>query len=205
MRRKRRLLWFICFLLVLLAALAVYMRISIGPVVQSLTTSVVSNTASSVVNSAIEQQMADGEIDYAHIILLEKDVNGKITALRTNIAEVNRLKTQILSIIDQNLLDLDVTQIGIPVGSLILPEFFSGTGPHVPVRVLSVSNSEAEFRNVFMAAGINQTAHQIMLDVSICMTVLTPVGTQEVAAASSVVVAETIIVGTVPNSYLNFD
>lgn len=156
-----------------------------------------------MINNAIERQLEEGEIDYDQMIFLEKDVKGSVTALKTNIAEINRLKTQTLSVVDEMLLDLDVNQVGIPLGSLIFPQLFSGMGPAVPVRVVSVSNSEAEFRNVFSEAGINQTSHQIMLDVYIIMTVLTPAGTQRVEAASSVVVAETVIVGNVPESYVD--
>ena len=101
------------------------------------------------------------------------------------------------------LLDMDVDEVGLPLGSVIFPTFFSGSGPKLPVKVLSISNSDADFRNVFSEAGINQTAHQIMMDVVIDMTILTPVGTDTVRVTSSVVVAETVIVGHVPESYVN--
>ena len=101
------------------------------------------------------------------------------------------------------LLDLDINEIGLPLGSLILPELFSGTGPKLPIKVLSISSSDADFRNDFSAAGINQTSHRIMMDVTITMTVLTPVGTESVTVTSGVVVAETVIVGHVPDSYVN--
>jgi len=205
MRRRTRFRWPLAAVLLICLALAVYMNMRVGPLVRQLAEATVSNRASSIVNDAIEKQMADDSIDYHNIVFLEKDINGNITALKTNIAQINRLKTQTLAAVDRLLLDLDISQIGLPLGSLILPEFFSGTGPVLPVRVVSVSNSEADFRNVFTAAGINQTAHQIMLDVTIIMTVLTPVGTQSVSATSSVVVAETVIVGKVPNSFVDLN
>lgn len=190
-------------ILLLSAVSVVYFHIKISPLIRELARASVSNRASFMINNAIERQLEEGEIDYDQMIFLEKDVKGSVTALKTNIAEINRLKTQTLSVVDEMLLDLDVNQVGIPLGSLIFPQLFSGMGPAVPVRVVSVSNSEAEFRNVFSEAGINQTSHQIMLDVYIIMTVLTPAGTQRVEAASSVVVAETVIVGNVPESYVD--
>lgn len=204
MRKKRRVRQMIVLLLVAVVVILVLLRICAGPAIQSLATSSVSNRASAVINDAIEAQIADNEIDYDSIILLEKDVNGKVSAIRTNIAEINRIKTHILTVIDRMLLDLDVSEVGIPLGNLILPVLFSGMGTRIPVRIVSVSNSEAEFRNLFSEAGINQTSHQIMLDVTITMTVLTPIGTQSVEAMSAVVVAETIIVGNVPNSYVDY-
>ena len=173
------------------------------PLIQELAKAKVENQGQNVINEAIEEQLENGDIDYAHMVLLEKDLNGNVTALKTNMAEVNRLKTQTLAITDSMMLDLDVNEIGLPLGSVVFPTFFSGSGPKLPVKVLSISNSDAEFRNLFSEAGINQTAHQIMMDVVIDMTILTPVGTDTVRVVSSVVVAETVIVGNVPQSYVN--
>lgn len=189
--------------LLLLAACLLFLRLTVGPLVQELAKAIVSNKASSIINEAVEAQLRSDDIDYDSIIYLEKDYNGAVTALKTNINEINRLKTEILSVIDTMLLELDVNEVGLPLGSLILPEFFSGTGPTLPVKVLSVSTSDADFHNEFAEAGINQTSHRIYMEVQITMTILTPVGTEAVTASSTVVVAETVIVGTVPGSYVD--
>ncbi len=204
-RKRLQLRTLLVVLLVLLVGLGLFLRLSVAPLVEELATARVVNRASYIINEAIEAQLQSEDIDYENIVYLEKDVNGAITALKTNINEVNRLKTQILSVIDTMLLDLDVNEIGLPLGSLILPELFSGSGPKLPVRVMSISASDADFRNEFSEAGINQTAHRIMMDVNITMTVLTPVGTESVSASSTVVVAETVIVGTVPESYVRLE
>ena len=205
MGRKRNNRWSAVLVLfaILLVLFVLFLRLGIAPMVEELAKMRVENRASYIINEAIEAQLRSDDIDYDNIVYLEKDVNGKITALKTNINEINRLKTQILSVIDTMLLDLDVNEVGLPIGSLILPELFSGSGPKLPVKVLSVSASDADFRNDFSEAGINQTSHRIMMDVTITMTVLTPVGTESVTVTSGVVVAETVIVGNVPNSYVN--
>ena len=185
--------------------LLLFLRLSVAPVLRELAKARVANRASYIINESIEELLENGEIDYDRIIFLEKDINGAITALKTNIAEINRLKTQILSVVDTMLLDLDVNEVGLPLGSLILPELFSGSGPKLPVKVMSISASDAAFRNVFSEAGINQTSHQIMMDVCITMTILTPAGTESVEVTSAVVVAETVIVGNVPQSYVNVE
>lgn len=202
-KRRTRRRFLLVWLLLVTAALLLFLRLSVAPVVQELAKARVANRASYVINEAIEEQLENGQIDYDNIVFLEKDVNGNITALKTNIAEINRLKTQILSVVDTMLLDLDINEVGLPLGSLILPELFSGTGPKLPVKVMSISSSDADFRNIFAEAGINQTSHQIMMDVYITMTILTPVGAESVEATSAVVVAETVIVGNVPQSYVN--
>lgn len=190
-------------LLGLAVAFLLFMRLSVAPLVQELAKARVANKASSIINDAVEAQLRNDNIDYDAIVFLEKDRNGAITALKTNINEINRLKTEILSVIDTMLLDLDVNDVGLPLGSLILPEFFSGTGPVLPVKVMSISTSDADFYNEFTEAGINQTSHRIDMEVRITMTILTPVGTESVTATSTVVVAETVIVGTVPGSYVD--
>lgn len=202
LRRHRGRVLAACLLL-LLAACLLFLRLTVGPLVQELAKAIVSNKASNIINEAVEAQLRSDDIDYDSIIYLEKDYNGAVTALKTNINEINRLKTEILSVIDTMLLELDVNEVGLPLGSLILPEFFSGTGPTLPVKVLSVSTSDADFHNEFAEAGINQTSHRIYMEVQITMTILTPVGTEAVTASSTVVVAETVIVGTVPGSYVD--
>ena len=192
LRRHRGRVLAACLLL-LLAACLLFLRLTVGPLVQELAKAIVSNKASSIINEAVEAQLRSDDIDY----------DGAVTALKTNINEINRLKTEILSVIDTMLLELDVNEVGLPLGSLILPEFFSGTGPTLPVKVLSVSTSDADFHNEFAEAGINQTSHRIYMEVQITMTILTPVGTEAVTASSTVVVAETVIVGTVPGSYVD--
>lgn len=200
-RSRKRLL--ALTLLGLAVAFLLFMRLSVAPLVQELAKARVANKASSIINDAVEAQLRNDNIDYDAIVFLEKDRNGAITALKTNINEINRLKTEILSLIDTMLLDLDINDVGLPLGSLILPEFFSGTGPVLPVKVMSISTSDADFYNEFTEAGINQTSHRIDMEVRITMTILTPVGTESVTATSTVVVAETVIVGTVPGSYVD--
>ena len=200
-RSRKRLL--ALTLLGLAVAFLLFMRLSVAPLVQELAKARVANKASSIINDAVEAQLRNDNIDYDAIVFLEKDRNGAITALKTNINEINRLKTEILSVIDTMLLDLDVNDVGLPLGSLILPEFCSGTGPVLPVKVMSISTSDADFYNEFTEAGINQTSHRIDMEVRITMTILTPVGTESVTATSTVVVAETVIVGTVPGSYVD--
>lgn len=200
-RMRRRIL--LCLILLPVLGISLFLRFSVSPLIEDLAKARVENRASYIINEAIEEQLRSEDIDYENIVYLEKDINGSITALKTNINEINRLKTQILSVVDTMLLDLDINEIGLPLGSLILPELFSGTGPRLPVKVMSISASDADFRNDFSEAGINQTSHRIMMDVTITMTVLTPVGTESVTATSAVVVAETVIVGNVPDSYVN--
>ena len=171
-------------------------------VIRDLAQTQVKNTTSDLTNDAIAKQIAEGTIAYDRIVFFEKDLDGRITALKTNMSEVNRLKTEILNIINDEILELDTSDIGIPLGSLFLPELLSGKGPAIPVRILSIRNSDANFVSHFSQAGINQTLHQVTMDVSIDVAVLVLGETSSFSITSEVVVAETVIVGQVPTTYL---
>lgn len=195
-------------LLVVLAVILgslLLIRLRLFPLAEDLAVTKITNQTSNLINDAIDQQIRAGTVDYSNMVLLEKDEMGGVTALKTNIGEMNALKTKILDTVNQEIMQLDVEEISVPLGNLILPAFFSGRGPYLPVKVLSVRSSEATFENQFTQAGINQTLHQILMTVTIEMTVVTPAGTTLVETSSQVVVAETVIVGTVPNSYLSMN
>jgi len=171
-------------------------------VIEDLARTTVMNTTSDLTNDAIARQIEIGDIAYDRIVFFEKDLDGRITALKTNMSEVNRLKTEILNIINDEILALDTSDIGIPLGSLFLPEFLSGKGPAIPVHILSIRNSDANFVSDFSQAGINQTLHRLNMEVSIDVAVLVLGETNSFTMTSQVVVAETVIVGEVPQTFL---
>ena len=160
------------------------------------------NTTSDLTNDAIAKQIAAGNIQYDRIVFFEKDLDGRITALKTNMSEVNRLKTDILNIINDEILALDHSDIGVPLGSLFMPEFLSGKGPAIPVHILSIRNSDAVFLSDFSQAGINQTLHKLTMEVSVDVAILVLGQTSSFTLSSEVVVAETVIVGQVPDTFL---
>ena len=171
-------------------------------IIQELAETQVKNTTSDLTNDAIAKQIADGIIQYDRIVFFEKDLDGRITALKTNMSEINRLKTDILNIINDEILALDTSDIGIPLGSFFLPEILSGRGPVIPVNVLSIRNSDAAFSSNFVQAGINQTLHQLIMVVSVDVSILVLGHTSSFTITSEVVIAETVIVGSVPNTFL---
>ena len=189
-------------LLIASFALLLMFRSRYQDVIRELAETQVKNTTSDLTNDAIAKQIADGIIQYDRIVFFEKDLEGRITALKTNMSEVNRLKTDILNIINDEILALDTSDIGIPLGSLFFPEILSGKGPAIPVHILSIRNSDASFASSFMQAGINQTLHRLNMLVSVDVAVLVLGKTDSFTVNSEVVVAETVIVGDVPNTFL---
>ena len=92
-------------------------------VAASLARTQVMNVTSDLINDAIDRQIEEGNIAYDRMVYFEKDLDGRITALKTNMGLINRLKTDTLNRINDEILALDSDHIGIPIGSLILPEF----------------------------------------------------------------------------------
>lgn len=196
--------WLRRFLVLVLVLLVLFftLRSKYRSVIDELAQTQVKNTTSDLTNDAIAKQIAEETIRYDRIVYFEKDLDGRITALKTNMSEVNRLKTDILNIINDEILALDTSDIGIPLGSLIFPEFLSGKGPAIPVHILSIRNSDANFVSHFSQAGINQTLHRLNMEVSVDVAVLVLGKTSSFTVTSEVVVAETVIVGDVPQTYL---
>ena len=200
--RIRKLLRLIVIVLFLLLVAFFMLRSKYRLVIEDLAQTQVKNTTSDLTNDAIAKQIASGDIRYDRIVFFEKDLDGRITALKTNMSEVNRLKTDILNIINDEILALDHSDIGIPLGSLFFPEILSGKGPAIPANILSIRNSDANFVSHFSQAGINQTLHRLNMEVSIDVAVLVLGQTSSFTMNSEVVVAETVIVGDVPQTYL---
>ncbi len=200
--RLRKLLRSIIILLIFAGLLLLLFRSRYHGTIRSLAQTQVINSTSDLINDAIDRQIETGNIQYDRIVYFEKDLDGRITALKTNMSEVNRLKTDILNIINDEILAIDSGDIGIPIGSLILPEFFSGRGAQIPIHILSIRNSDAGFESYFTEAGINQTLQQLTMNVSVDVSILVLGRAESFTVNSQVVVAETIIVGQVPDTFL---
>ena len=201
MEKAGKLLRLVIVVLVVAIIGLILFRFKYSASIRELAETQVKNTTSDLINDAIDSQIEDGNIQYDRMVYFEKDLEGRITALKTNMSEVNRLKTDILNLINDEILALSTDDLGIPVGSLILPEFLSGRGPSIPVEILSIRNSDASFTSHFTEAGINQTLQQINMHVSVDVTVLVLGQTNSFTVTSQVIVAETIIVGDVPDTY----
>ena len=195
----------VCLLILLFAALAVCLfafRSKYHEVITVLAQTQVKNATSDLINDAIDSQISNGTIQYDRMVYFEKDLEGKITALKTNMSEVNRLKTDLLNLINDEILAMDSDCLGIPLGSLFLPEVFAGKGPLIPVQIISIRNSEADFFSEFTQAGINQTLQKLNMQVSVDVAVLVLGEVDDFSISSQVVIAEIVIVGQVPNMFL---
>lgn len=200
-RRARRLV--LLGLLLLFAAVTALIALRFSPLVREVAENQVVNAASGAVLDAITEQARSGEVDFSNIVLLEKDAAGRITAIRTNMREIAILKAEVFETLDSLVSQMETRQLDIPLGSILLPEFFAGKGLRLPVRIISLSQSNADFYSAFQEAGINQTLQTISMEFSVDLTVFTPFGMQKICVSSEVVLAETVLLGDVPQSYIH--
>ncbi|MBQ4427765.1 MAG: sporulation protein YunB [Oscillospiraceae bacterium] len=197
------------FIFILAAAVLLVILISYGTlssVIVDLAVSEAYDNITYTVNEVLAEEVIAETIDYNDMVSLLTDNNGNITALVTNMANVNYLQAKITNAIVKKFAESDVTKVEIPLGSLFGNAFLSGHGPRISANILSVTNVNTTFRNEFSDAGINQTRHRIMMDVDVTLGILLA-GYQNRwdTVTTEITVAETVIVGSVPNTYANLD
>jgi len=157
-----------------------------------------------VVNEKINEKMSEGKYDYDYFVTLQKDESGDITAISANMTRINSLASEILREVISSTTS-GAIDIGIPIGNLTGSNILLGRGPKIPVKVIMLTSSFADFRNEIAAAGINQIRHQIILELTVEIDVLMPWHVESTKVLSEVLIAETIIVGSVPDTYLSLN
>ena len=204
MKRLRRKLTVLIVFCASLFLIATVFRTKINPLILDLARAAVEDAASNLITDSVDRQISEGNIQYSDLIEFHQDQNGNITALTTNMQAMNLLKTRLLKQLDTEIYMIDTDQISIPVGNLTGIQLLSGRGPELPVKIVTVSSSDASFRGEFSEAGINQTLHRIILSVSLDLLILLPSGTVSDRVSSDVCIAETVLIGPVPENYTYF-
>jgi sporulation protein YunB len=157
------------------------------------------------INEAVKDKMASGDFDYMSLISLEKDDTGQITALVANMVHINTLQANITNLIIEKIREERTSELSIPIGNIIGGSLLSGRGPEINIRILSVSSASSKFINSFTTSGINQTRHQIILEATVAVSVLVPSAITTVPVSTQLLIAESVIVGRVPDSYMYFE
>lgn len=201
--RQRVLIW-LTVVITLLLALTVAVVLHMKPVVVDLATARTSNAVNRIVVAAVNDAVDSGRIDYEQLVDFDKDAEGHVTALRSNMAAFNRLQASIADDILQRMAEVSSTDLAIPIGTLTGSPLLAGRGPCLRVRMQSVGTAAARFDNQFSSAGINQTRHRIILDVDVHVSILLPGLTTYTKVSNEISVAETVIVGGVPETYTYF-
>ena len=202
---RRQRLALMCLLLgAVLIALFLVVLFHLRGVLSRLAMTRVSNTVTRVVTAAVGDTISSGSIRYSDLITFEKDDQGQITALETDMAAFNRVQAAIVDDVLSRLSEVSTADLAIPLGTLTGSALLAGRGPAFRVRMQFVGSPIASFENEFTEAGINQTKHRIILNVDVSVSILLPGFSTYTKVSNRFVAAETIIVGTVPDSYVYF-
>ncbi len=193
-----------CFSLFIIL-ISILMFIShVRPMVIDIALASATDEITLAVNDIVSEMMSEGELDYSNLVTLEKDEQGNITALITNVSVINTVQAELTNRIVEYFFATDITPVSIPLGSLIGGAVLSGRGPRITFDILSVTNVATDFRHEFSSAGINQTRHQIMMDVEVTFGILLNRYRDYDTVLTEVSIAETVIVGEVPDTYASF-
>lgn len=187
------------------AAIAVYILIDVNitPAVLSMAESRVRSIASDTISRSVQSSMQN--VTYEDLITVSKDAQGRITLLQANAIRMNQLAADTALTVQQSIRSIDDQSVSVPLGAILGSPFLSGRGPKIPVRIIPTGSVETEFVTDFSTAGINQTRHEVYLKLTATMRIAIPSGAQPMEVTMQIPIAETVIVGTVPNQYANVE
>ena len=201
-RRGVRLLVLAPLALAVAYALALH---AIRPLLLEHAQNYVVHEASFALYDALTDTVYQNRAEYENLVQLERDQNQAVTALRTDGILASRLKVQVSQAVYEALDELEHGQMAVSLGSLVAPDLLGGAGPAFRVGVSGLGYVQADFISAFTDAGINQTRHQIILEVTAEIGILTGLGSVDATVANELVVTDTVLVGRVPEQYTYID
>ena len=186
---------------VLIAGGVLLVENNLTRVVLSLAQAQARALAVQTLNEAAAELLATGEVTYDSLMLVTADDLGRVRLIQANTPEMNRLAARASLMAQQKLLEKRDQEVRIPLGSALGLTLFAGAGPQIVVRILPVGSVHASFHTDFQTAGINQTRHRVTLQLTARVQLVIPTGAQTVEVSSQVAMAESIIVGEVPETF----
>ena len=153
------------------------------------------------IHEAVRDVMEEA-VTYEDMIHVQTDQQGHVTMLQANAVRMNELATVTALEAQSKLESAEAQSIAIPLGAALGVPFLSALGPRIRVHIVPVSAVSAAFSTEFESAGINQTRHKIYLSLRTTVRLVIPTGARQVQLGSQVLIAESIIVGDVPQSYV---
>ena len=205
-RKRRKQKWLFVFLIILfvLIALFLYFQRNVTRVLVSVSEATMRASTTIAVNDAVYYTLSD-EMRYEDLVNVEKDSAGNIVAVSANALKINKIARDTASISQSNLKNLSLNGIPVPLGALTGIEAFAGLGPSIKFRIIPVSSVSCDFSSAFESVGINQTKHSIYLNVIADISIVMPSRTENFAVVTEILVGEFVIVGNIPDTYLQTD
>lgn len=200
---KKRAFLKIIVILVIEIIVAKSMINAIDPIIKRQCSTQAKSIATLICNEQATKVMENYK--YEDLAVVIKDDNGKIQMIKLNIIPVNEIISDVAIKIQEELNSVENANFGIRLGSFTGIKLLSGVGPYVKVRMSTIGTVETELKSQFKSAGINQTVHQIYLDINCNVSILTPFNSTTEEIKNQILIAEAVIVGEIPSSYYNFN
>ena len=192
------------FLLILGVGVFLYFQRNVTRVLLAISEATMRASTTVAVNDAVYYTLND-EMRYEDLVTVTRNDAGEIVSFAANPLKINKIARDTASISQSNLKNLSLNGIPIPLGALTGIEAFAGLGPRVHFRIIPVSSVSCAFSSVFESVGINQTKHSIYLNVIADISIVMPANTKNFAVSTQILVGEYVIVGTVPDTFLQSD
>lgn len=187
-----------------LTALALYIEGNLTEVTLSLAQAKARTLAVTVLNETVEEVVQEG-LSYDSLVRVMSDDRGQVRLLQADATAMNHLAARVSALAQSKLDSAENRAVEVPLGSALGLTLFAGAGPKLRVQVLPVGAIASRFDTEFQAAGINQTRHRILLTMTATVKLVIPTGAKTVEASTQVAVAESIIVGEVPQSFVDVE
>ena len=191
--------------LVLACLLLHTLNAKLRPVLETTASSKATNLIVQAIDIAVDNCLRENDMSYRDFVTLGTDAAGKVASITSNTVANSRFKRQVVEAVIRQLGTINSEELGVPLGTLTGQPFFSGAGPRVRVKMDSVGEVTADYVNTFTAAGVNQTLHRVCLEITATVYLFLPGEILPVSVSSSICVAETVIVGETPDTYLNLE
>lgn len=202
--RRRRFLRRMLLLGLLLLALFLAVDRNFRPLVFSLAEARSAAMASQVLSGALAEAIEDG-VTYEELMNVKMDQNGQVALLSANTMAMNRLAARAGDTALRRLNNMSSERVTVPLGAVLGTTLFSGSGPGVPVSIVPIGSIFTDFATEFEACGINQTRHKVYLQVTANIRIVIPTGAKTTKVSANMLVAESIIVGRVPEGFVGYD
>ena len=194
----------IIIILIIMIFFSIDMTLSaVNPIFETLCEDKAKSIATIVSNEQATKVI--NEYKYEDLFSIEKDVNGNIIMIKSNINPINGIISDVGQKIQEELNKQGRNNIQIALGSFTGIKLLSGRGPGINIQISSIGNVETDLRSEFTAQGINQTLHRVYLQVDCEVSILTPFKDIDKKISNQVLLLENVIIGTVPNTYYNIE
>lgn len=184
-----------------LTGLLVIMDLSFRPIIETVNAYECHEMVSRVINDAVLAELENEDADYSKLVTLTTNADGEVISLESNVMNINKLKTRIAQRLEREIERLSEIDIQIPIGTLLGIQLLHGKGFSVGMTVQPMGFATASIISEFSEAGLNQTLHRIVIEIKADVDAIIPGFSTRVPVKTTIVAAETVIVGRVPNAY----